>query len=104
MRGLPVSFPNVYAIFLTTMVILQIPMTANTHDIGAPDAAGRMVRATDILMNTLTFQPQMTDCPNFVSEKESGLYGVQARENDQQSGHKRVWDTFLNDYRKHDSI
>ena len=49
------SFPNIYAIFLTTMVILQIPMTANTHDISAPDAAGRMVRAADILMNTLTF-------------------------------------------------
>ena len=41
--------------FLTTMVILQIPKTANTHDISAPDAAGRMVRAADILMNTLTF-------------------------------------------------
>ena len=50
MRGLPVSFPNIYAIFLTTMVILQIPMTANTHDISAPDAAGRMVRAADILI------------------------------------------------------
>ena len=48
------SFPNIYAIFLTTMVILQIP-NANTHDISAPDAAGRMVRAADILMNTLTF-------------------------------------------------
>ena len=35
------SFPNIYAIFLTKMVILQIPMTANTHDISAPDAAGR---------------------------------------------------------------
>jgi hypothetical protein len=49
MRGLPVSFPNVHAIFLTTMAILQIPMTANTHDISAPGAAA------DILMNTLTF-------------------------------------------------
>jgi hypothetical protein len=39
--------------FLTTMVTLQIPMTADTHDISAPDAAGRMVRAADILMNTL---------------------------------------------------
>jgi hypothetical protein len=56
------------------MVILQIPMTANTHDISAPDAAGRMVRATDILMNTLTFQPQMTGFPNLVSEKESGIW------------------------------
>ena len=55
MRGLPVSFPNVYVIFLTTMVILQIPMTANTHDISAPDATGRMVRAADILMNTLSW-------------------------------------------------
>ena len=27
--------------FLTTMVILQIPMTANTHDISAPDAGCR---------------------------------------------------------------
>ena len=65
MRGLPVSFPNIYAIFLTTMVILQIPMTANTHDISAPDAAGRMVRAADILMTTLTFKPQITGCPIF---------------------------------------
>lgn len=49
------SFPNIYAIFLTTMVILQIPMTANTHDIRAPDATGRMVLAADILMNTLSW-------------------------------------------------
>lgn len=55
MGGLPVSFPNIYVIFLTTMVIHQIPMTANTNDISAPDAAGRMVRAADILMNKLTF-------------------------------------------------
>jgi hypothetical protein len=98
MRGLPVSFSNIYAIFLTTMVILQIPMTANTHDISAPDAAGRMARATDILMNKLTFQPQMTGCPNFVSEKESGLYGVQARMNDQQGRNGKVWDTVVSDY------
>ena len=49
------SFPNIYAIFLTTMVILQIPMTADTHDISAPDAAARTMRPADILMNTLTF-------------------------------------------------
>jgi len=55
MRGLPASFPNIYAIFLTTMVILQIPMTANTHDISAPHASGRMVRSADTLTNTPTF-------------------------------------------------
>jgi hypothetical protein len=41
--------------FSNKMVILQIPMTANTHDISAPHATSRMVRAADILMNTFTF-------------------------------------------------
>ncbi len=35
------SFPNIYVIFLITMVILQIAMTANTHEISAPDAGCR---------------------------------------------------------------
>ena len=49
------SFPNIYAIVSNKMVILQIPMTANTQDISAPHATSRMVRAADILTNTLTF-------------------------------------------------
>jgi len=40
----------------------------------------------------------MTGCPNFVSEKESGLYGVQARMNDQQGRYQNVWDTFLSNW------
>jgi hypothetical protein len=44
----------------------------------------------------------MTGFPNFVSEKESRLWimMVQVKENYQQRGYRKVWDTFLSNYGK----
>ena len=38
----------------------------------------------------------------FVMKRKTGvcIYEVQVKENYRQSGHKRVWDTFLSDYGK----